>query len=131
MRSSWLGLPSSFVACGEDEPRTREEFCQEWAQAACSEEVISACQAGGPESCHEAQERFCRELVPQNFSDAHGDECLGAVVAAYEDADLRGEELAPVLVLGGSCEKLIVGPKKKGGAAPPRATAISPPASTA
>ena len=76
--------------------------------------MISACQAGGPESCHEAQEGFCLELVPQNFSDAHGDECLGAVAAAYADADLRGEELASVLVLGGSCESLIVGPKAEG-----------------
>ncbi len=116
-RRVWLGLVGFLLLSGcseDDEPRTREEFCQEWARAACSEEVISACQAASAEQCHEAQERFCRELVPQTFSDENGDACIGAVAAAYADADLRGDELAAVLALGGSCEAVIVGPKDEG-----------------
>jgi len=41
------------AACAEDEPeeRTREEFCQDWAAAVCSDEVVDVCHAEGPEKC--------------------------------------------------------------------------------
>jgi hypothetical protein len=103
------------LACGEDEQaRTREEFCQDWAAAVCSDEVLSACQAANEEACHQSQENFCRTLVPEDFSDAHGDACIDAVGDAYADADLRDEELATVLALGGPCDRLFVGPKSEG-----------------
>jgi hypothetical protein len=49
-------------------------------------------------------------LVPQNFSDAHGDACLNAVSKAYADADLSGAELASVLELAPPCDAIIRGP---------------------
>lgn len=103
-------------ACtGDKEPRTREQFCRDWAAAACSEETVSACQASNAEECRQSQEDFCRDLVPkEGFSDVYGDECIDAVSAAYEDADLRAAEIATVLRLGAPCDKLIVGVKERG-----------------
>jgi hypothetical protein len=102
------------LSCGDDKKdRTREEFCRDWATAACSEEVVSLCQAE-EEECRQTQEDFCRDLVPEDFSDAMGDACINAVERAYEDGDLEGEELAVVLKLGAPCDKLIVGEKTSG-----------------
>ena len=94
--------------------RTRAEFCNDWAAAACSKEVVSACQAESAEDCQSTQEDACRELVPEDFSDEMGQDCIKAVKAAYEDADLQGGELATVLRLGGKCDKLIAGNKDAG-----------------
>jgi hypothetical protein len=104
------------AACKDDkEPRTREEFCRDWAAAAWSEETVSACQAESAEECRHAQEGFCRDLVPEKgFSDAFGDVCIDAVSAAYEDADLEDDELGTVLKLAEPCDKLIAGPKARG-----------------
>jgi hypothetical protein len=104
------------IACGDDEPeaRTHEEFCRDWAAAACTSEVVDVCQAEGPEECRQTQEDFCRDLVPEDFSDHEGDACIDAVSAAYEDGELRGDELATVLKLGPPCDRLIVGPKSEG-----------------
>jgi hypothetical protein len=114
-----LGLVVAFnaFACkGDDEkkPRTREEFCRDWAQAACSEDTVSACQASDAESCRQSQEDYCRKLVPVDFSDEKGQACIDAVKKAYEDADLQGSELATVLSLGGACDKLIQGDTDEG-----------------
>jgi hypothetical protein len=94
--------------------RTREEFCHDWAIAACSAEVVSVCQAASAEACHVSQEAFCRKLVPMNFSDATGDECIAAVKDAYTDADLKASELATVLRLAKPCDGLVSGPKREG-----------------
>jgi hypothetical protein len=105
------------VACGEDdeEPRSQEEFCQDWAKAACSEEVVSVCQSEGADECRQSQEDFCRKLVPEDtFSDAKGQACIDAVADAYEDGDLKGEELAVVLKLAAPCDRIIQGPKEAG-----------------
>jgi hypothetical protein len=104
------------VACGKDEPkdRTRSEFCRSWAEAACSEETISACQSADAEACTSSQEDACIERVPADFSDAKGDACIAAVKAAYADADLKGDELATVLRLAGPCANIVRGPKSVG-----------------
>lgn len=104
------------VACsGEDPaPRTRAQFCADWAAAACSQDVVSVCQASDAESCQEAQEAFCEELVPASFSDAGGSACLRAVSQAYADADLRDEELGVVLRLAEPCDAIIAGPGEAG-----------------
>jgi len=94
--------------------RTREEFCEDWASAACSKETISVCQAENAEACHQSQEDFCRKLVSEHFSDVRGQECIDAVRKAYVDADLRDNELATVLSLGAPCDELVVGPKDQG-----------------
>ena len=104
------------VSCAKKDsaPRTREEFCRDWADAACSDEVISRCQAKNAEACHQSQETFCSDLVPEDFSDAEGNKCIEAVRKAYADADLKDSELVTVLSLGGPCAQLIVGPKGDG-----------------
>jgi hypothetical protein len=107
---------SLMLACeGDKDPRTREVFCRDWAAAACSEDTVSACQAASAEECRHSQEDFCRDLVPEKgFSDAYGDTCIDAVSAAYEDADLKGDELGTVLKLAQPCDKLNAGPKERG-----------------
>ena len=102
-----LGLT---VSCDADrDPRSRSEFCSDWARAACSEEVVSRCQARDVHACRETQRRVCLELVPASFSDEMGDDCLDAVDHAYADGDLRGEELVTVYSLGGACASIVVG----------------------
>lgn len=102
-------------ACHKNQaPRTREAFCRDWAVAACSMEVVSVCQAESAETCHSSQEAFCRTLVPKDFSDDMGDACIDAVKAAYEDADLKENELAIVLRLAKPCDGLVIGPKNQG-----------------
>jgi hypothetical protein len=103
-------------SCKDDkkEPRTREQFCTDWAAAACSDETVSACQASDATSCRDTQEDACRKLVPEDFSDAMGQDCIDAVKEAYADADLKGDELKTVLSLGDPCDKLIQGNKDEG-----------------
>lgn len=100
------------LGCGEDEPkeRTRAEFCADWAEAACSEETLSACQAANASACQDSQTAACLDLVPAGFSDAKGDACIDAVRAAYQDGDLRDEELGVVFNLSGPCAQIIKGP---------------------
>jgi hypothetical protein len=104
------------VSCAKKDspPRTREEFCRDWADAACTDEVVSRCQAKSEEDCHQSQQEFCSDLVPEDFSDAEGDACIEAVHKAYSDGDLKGNELVTVLSLGGACAQLIVGPQGDG-----------------
>jgi hypothetical protein len=116
-RFSALGLVLFFASCSatdEKSARTREEFCREWGNKACSSVVVSACQATDAEACRLKQQGFCESLVPTNFSDAAGDACLAAVGAAYEDADLTGDELVTVLELGGDCGRIVDGPSGRG-----------------
>jgi hypothetical protein len=109
-----LVLSLSCKADDEKKPRTREEFCADWAKAACSDETVSACQAEDAVSCRDTQEDACRKLLPEDFSDEMGQECIDAVKKAYADADLRGDELKTVLSLGEPCDKLIKGDKDEG-----------------
>ncbi|HET6334325.1 MAG TPA: hypothetical protein VFG30_13975 [Polyangiales bacterium] len=105
------------LSCKDDDekkPRTREEFCVDWAEAACSDDTVSACQAADAESCRDTQEDACRKLVPEDFSDDMGQACIDAVKKAYEDADLTGDELKTVISLGDPCDKLIKGNKDEG-----------------
>jgi hypothetical protein len=97
-----------------DDARSRTEFCQEWATAACSDDVVSACQAASADECRTAQAAFCLTLIPENFSDESGDACLKAVGSAYRDADLTAAELPVVLRLGSPCDKVIQGPRDQG-----------------
>jgi hypothetical protein len=109
-----LVLLTSCLPKESDKHRTREEFCQDWAVAACSKETVSRCQAANAEACHQSQEDFCRTLVSEHFSDVRGQVCIEAVRKAYADADLSGDELATVLSLGAPCDEVIVGPKDQG-----------------
>jgi hypothetical protein len=93
--------------------RTADEFCQQWARAACSEAVVSACQASNAEECRQTQAGYCRNLVPEQIASTGSDNCIAAVGAAYRDADLRGDELALVLRFSGACARTVVGPNKE------------------
>lgn len=111
-----LVLVFALLACAKDEepPRSRAEFCLQWAAAACSVEVVSVCQAEDVDACRVAQEGFCRDVVPDTFVDDHADECLEAVKDAYVDADLNGEELVIVRSLGEPCDRLARGTRDEG-----------------
>ncbi|HWA78225.1 MAG TPA: hypothetical protein VG937_38080 [Polyangiaceae bacterium] len=115
-RFTTLSLMILLAACSADEKdsRTRESFCQEWASAACSSAVVSACQASSAEACRLTQQGFCLSLVPSTFSDAAADDCLAAVGVAYADADLTGPELDTVLELGSPCNRIVEGAASAG-----------------
>ena len=104
--------PSSSGAAGRAAPRA--DFCQDWARAACSGAVISACQASDEEECRGTQAEHCRKMVPSEVPESARGQCISAVTAAYADADLRGDELKLVLRLGGQCERVLRGSKAAG-----------------
>lgn len=103
-----LGFP--LVGCGtSEEPEvTREEFCARWAEAACSPEVVSVCQASDHEDCRYAQRRECLEKLPSDFVDRGVDACIRAVGRAYEDADLTASELDIVERFGAPCNDIFL-----------------------
>lgn len=111
-------LSWAVLSCGnsdESPALSRDGFCQQWSERACSDEVVSACQAQDTESCRTTQKGFCLDLVPKEFSSERANECLGAVGSAYADADLTGEELNTVMRLGVPCNRVVKGPIGKGG----------------
>ncbi len=95
-------------------PRTRTQFCLDWATAACNAKVVSVCQAADADACRMSQQSFCLSIVPTSFSDQRGAVCIAAVKAAYADADLDAAELVTVRSLGVPCDQLVVGPKGRG-----------------
>jgi hypothetical protein len=112
------------AACSSDEPgpkklednslRTEASFCQEWAEAACNEDVVGNCDETSESACVERQAAFCEDLVPSGYSSVHAADCIEAVGDAYEDAELDADELDVVLRLGGACSQLIAGPDEEG-----------------
>ena len=119
MRLLFLAALLPFVpfACSEDDPsaETREGFCDRWAAAACSADVVSACQAADADACRLSQEGFCLDLVPlTGFADERADACVDAVGDAYADSDLTPDELDTVLRLGAPCDRLVRGPSVTG-----------------
>jgi hypothetical protein len=111
-----LAVGVQLAACSDDEPspRTRSEFCTDWAEAACSSTTVMACQAADADACRLAQEEYCQDLVPATFSDARGSDCIDAVGAAYADADLTGTEIDTVRRLGGACGLIVTGSRAVG-----------------
>lgn len=100
------------LACSDEDPptETRERFCDRWAEAACSDQVISACQAANVDECRLSQERVCLERIPTTgFVGLNADACLGQVRAAYADGDLTASELGVVLRFAAPCNQLVSG----------------------
>jgi hypothetical protein len=109
----FLGL----FGCSNDSPveKTHEQFCVEWAKAACSRETVSVCQASNAEACQVAQREVCGELIPTSgFSGQNSEACLSAVSDAYADADITADEAKIVLRLGKPCDRLVRGPRSAG-----------------
>jgi hypothetical protein len=111
-------LALTFASCSmedDDGFSTPSSFCRSWASAACSNEVVSACQAAEAEDCRASQTSFCLDQLPEtNFSGARADECIQAVKDAYSDADLTADELAVVLRFAAPCDRLVLGSSVEG-----------------
>jgi hypothetical protein len=118
MRSFFFLSSIVFLVCAcsseESQPEeTREDFCERWGEAACSDEVVSVCQSASASACRLSQESYCLSLVPAaGFASAQADACIGAIGAAYADADLNAAELKTVLRLAAPCDRLIRGPQE-------------------
>lgn len=118
--SSMLGglllAGSQLAACSDDDPapRTRAEFCRDWADAACSDDTVTACQAADEDACRLSQQAYCQDLVPETFSDAQGDACIDTVRDAYDDGDLTSTEIDAVRRLGGECSRIVTGTRAVG-----------------
>lgn len=108
------GGSSSRDSSQSSRTRTADELCQQWARAACSDAVVSACQASNADECRQTQANFCHSIVPEQIASTGSDNCIAAVGAAYRDADLRGDELALVLRFSGACARTVIGPSKQG-----------------
>jgi hypothetical protein len=92
----------------------RSGFCDAWADNACQEAVLDACNAAEKADCVSTQNKFCQKVIPENYSSAHASECLNAVRSAYEDGDLTADELAVVIKLGAPCDQLSTGTSTDG-----------------
>jgi len=109
---AWLSSACSAV---QSSAESREDFCERWGDAACSEEFVSACVSPDADACKLGQQRLCLDLVPvTGFVDDRADACIDAVKKAYSDADLTATELDAVLRLGPPCDRLVRGPKATG-----------------
>jgi len=113
---AWFGCSGSQPGPGADDSslKTEAAFCVEWAEAACTSEVVAVC-GGKEETCIDSQQQVCRALVPVGYSAKFAEDCLEAVRDAYEDADLSSDELEVVLRLGGACKTLVDGGQSEGG----------------
>lgn len=105
-----LGLVLGGCGSGsEEEPDiTRGDFCEQWADAACSSEVVSVCQASSADDCRAAQSAACLDQLPDDFIDRGVASCISAVRRAYDDADLTAAELDIVLRFRGPCSDIIL-----------------------
>ncbi len=106
-----LGVASGGCSSdNEEEPSavTRYDFCERWAEAACSSEVVSVCQASSVDDCKAAQSNECLDKLPDDFLDRGVDDCINAVESAYKDADLSASELSLVLRFGGACSDVVL-----------------------
>ena len=120
-------LPFASCSSSEDEPETPSSFCQRWAEAACSSEVVSACQAADADDCKDSQTAFCLARLPNgSFSGDRADECIDAVGGAYEDADVTADEIATVLRFAAPCDRLVRGPSGEGEACESRLDCDAP-----
>jgi hypothetical protein len=125
-----VSVAVTIAACSSDdgdEPDTPSRFCERWAAAACSSETVSACQAADLDDCRSSQAAFCLDQLPASgFSGDSAGECIEAVEAAYEDADLTSDELATVLRLAAPCDGLVRGRSGEGEACSARRDCDAP-----
>ena len=72
-----------------DTLKDKTSFCKAWANAACSDDVVDACQATDKDSCRVAQQAFCIDHVPDKYVSTNAEKCIAAVKAAYSDEQLN------------------------------------------
>ncbi len=118
-RLAFLCVLSPLACSAEDEPApnplaTRLGFCQGWAEAACPQTVVDACDASSIDDCVDSQSGFCLQILPQTYDSKLAKQCLAAVKAAYKDADLNADELQVVLKLAKPCDQLSEGSASAG-----------------
>jgi hypothetical protein len=113
----FVGVVSGLIlGCSSDgNEMTRGDFCDSWAERACTKDVASICQAKSQEDCQATQAKFCIGIVPETFTADAAKACLDAVKDAYSDADLTRAELDTVLRLGPPCDALAKGASLGGG----------------
>jgi hypothetical protein len=103
------------LACSgkEEDPDpigSRTGFCQQWAEAACSQATVDACNANSVDDCRASQAAYCLKLAPKNYrSSKYAQDCITAVGDAYADGDLTADELQVVTRLADPCHKLSTG----------------------
>ena len=119
-------LAVSFLGCSGKEPTpdpyaTVSMFCDGWAKAACTGDVVVACSGAEAadnsltQACLSSQHAFCLTLVPAaGYSSENASQCLSAVQTAYGDGKLSAREIATVRHRGDPCNHLIKGPQAKG-----------------
>ena len=96
-------------------------FCENWAKAACSPNVVLACSGADKidatltDACVSSQQAFCKGLLPaKGYSSENASQCLSAVKTAYSDARLSALDIATVRHRGDPCNHLIKGTQGKG-----------------
>jgi hypothetical protein len=88
-----------------------EEFCDWWAEAACNEDVVHECAAVDTNACVRSQRQWCMGEAPSGqYVIESAEECLDAVEAGYEDAQLTRSEYDTVRRFGPPCDELRTGP---------------------
>lgn len=121
----WLAIALSlpFGGCSSSESKsnatdplaTVSGFCQAWAEAACTDTVVTFCGADDVDACQLTQADFCEGLVPrENYDPKYAPECIHAVELAYAKNDLTAEELNVVRQLGGPCARVLSGSAEEG-----------------
>ncbi len=108
-------------ASKRDPNATVGSFCENWAKAACSANVVLACSGAAKidaaltDACVNRQRGFCEGLVPaKGYSSQFASQCLNAVKRAYSDARLTAPETATVRHRGDPCNHLIKGTQGAG-----------------
>ncbi len=89
-------------------------FCEAWAEAACQEDVVTACDAASVDDCVATQSDFCLDLIPATYDSTKAKACLSAVKTAYRDANLTAEEIQVVRYLAAPCDQLSDGVSEEG-----------------
>ncbi|HVY31812.1 MAG TPA: hypothetical protein VHB79_34995 [Polyangiaceae bacterium] len=98
-----------------DPLETRTGFCQQWAEAACNQNVVDACNANSVDDCKASQAAYCLVTVPKNYrSSKYAHDCIAKVGDAYADGDLTAAELQVVTRLADPCDKLSTGTSDDG-----------------
>jgi|GEM_PF-449472 len=108
-------------AVKRDPNATVSAFCENWAKAACSDNVVLACSgatkvdASLTDHCVISQRALCEALLPaKGYSSRFASQCVNAVKTAYSDARLTAQEIATVRHRGDPCNHLVKGAQGAG-----------------